>query len=108
MFRIMVLRDPDVLPTNDVALRRAIFQAYGVDDCDRVARLSKNWQPFRSVARWYLLANTRKRTARVRHTGMLTSAIVPVGLNLCCGYRGEMEYSRDSAFLNLLPDSRLR
>lgn len=52
VFRIMVLRDPDVLPTGDVGLQRAIANVYGpaVD----VEALGESWRPFRSVACWYL------------------------------------------------------
>jgi DNA-3-methyladenine glycosylase II len=52
VFRIMVLREPDVLPLGDVGLERAIKNAYGRKR--NVERLGENWRPFRSVACWYL------------------------------------------------------
>jgi DNA-3-methyladenine glycosylase II len=52
VFRIMVLRDPDVLPIGDAALRRAITNAYGRNA--RADRLAPKWRPYRSVACWYL------------------------------------------------------
>jgi DNA-3-methyladenine glycosylase II len=52
VFRIMVLRHPDVLPLGDVGLERAIANVYGRRR--NVERLAKNWRPFRSVACWYL------------------------------------------------------
>jgi DNA-3-methyladenine glycosylase II len=52
VFRIMVLRDPDVLPTGDVGLQRAIANIYG-PSAD-VEELGESWRPFRSVACWYL------------------------------------------------------
>jgi DNA-3-methyladenine glycosylase II len=52
VFRIMVLRDPDVLPLRDVGLDRAIENAYG--GSQDVEKLSESWRPFRSVACWYL------------------------------------------------------
>lgn len=52
VFRIMVLRDPDELPSGDVGLERAVANVYGKDEC--VERLSERWRPFRSVACWYL------------------------------------------------------
>jgi DNA-3-methyladenine glycosylase II len=52
VFRIMVLREPDVLPLGDVGLERAIANVYGKRRS--VERLSENWRPFRSVACWYL------------------------------------------------------
>jgi 3-methyladenine DNA glycosylase/8-oxoguanine DNA glycosylase len=52
VFRIMVLRDPDVLPLGDIGLQRAIANVYGRPR--NVERLGENWRPFRSVACWYL------------------------------------------------------
>ena len=52
VFRIMVLREPDVLPLGDVGLERAIKNVYGRSR--NVERLGENWRPFRSVACWYL------------------------------------------------------
>jgi DNA-3-methyladenine glycosylase II len=52
VFRIMVLRDPDVLPLGDVGLERAVANIYG--NSQHVERLGETWRPFRSVACWYL------------------------------------------------------
>jgi DNA-3-methyladenine glycosylase II len=52
VFRIMVLRDPDVLPLRDVGLERAITNVYGGPQ--DVLQLGEKWRPFRSVACWYL------------------------------------------------------
>jgi DNA-3-methyladenine glycosylase II len=52
VFRIMVLREPDVLPLGDVGLERAIANVYGRRRS--VERLGEKWRPFRSVACWYL------------------------------------------------------
>jgi DNA-3-methyladenine glycosylase II len=52
VFRIMVLRDPDVLPVGDVGLERAIANVY--QKSPNVERLGERWRPFRSVACWYL------------------------------------------------------
>lgn len=52
VFRIMVLRHPDVLPSGDVGLERAVANIYGKRRS--VERLGKTWRPFRSVACWYL------------------------------------------------------
>jgi DNA-3-methyladenine glycosylase II len=52
VFRIMVLRDPDVLPLGDIGLQRAIKNVYGRPR--NVERLGEKWRPFRSVACWYL------------------------------------------------------
>jgi DNA-3-methyladenine glycosylase II len=52
VFRIMVLRDPDVLPLGDIGLQRAIANVYRRPR--NVERLGEKWRPFRSVACWYL------------------------------------------------------
>jgi DNA-3-methyladenine glycosylase II len=52
VFRIMVLREPDVLPLGDVGLERAVANVYGTGN--NVEHLSEAWRPFRSVACWYL------------------------------------------------------
>jgi DNA-3-methyladenine glycosylase II len=52
VFRIMVLREPDVLPLGDVGLQRAIANVYGGPQ--DVERLGETWRPYRSVACWYL------------------------------------------------------
>jgi DNA-3-methyladenine glycosylase II len=54
VFRIMVLRDADVLPRGDAGLRRAVEQVYGKAYTAVIEELEKKWQPFRSVACWYL------------------------------------------------------
>jgi DNA-3-methyladenine glycosylase II len=52
VFRIMVLREPDVLPLGDIGLARAIANVYGGPQ--DVLQLGEKWRPFRSVACWYL------------------------------------------------------
>lgn len=52
VFRIMVLRDPDELPSGDVGLERAMVNVYG--RAHHIERLGETWRPFRSVACWYL------------------------------------------------------
>ncbi|UJP05541.1 MAG: DNA-3-methyladenine glycosylase [Nitrosomonas sp.] len=57
MFLIFHLQRPDVLPLDDIGLQRAISQHYV--DKQAVGKaimieLAKPWQPWRSVATWYL------------------------------------------------------
>jgi DNA-3-methyladenine glycosylase II len=52
VFKIMVLRHPDILPIGDVGLERAITNIYGKSVY--VEQLGEKWKPFRSVACWYL------------------------------------------------------
>lgn len=60
MFLIFRLRRPDVLPTGDVGILRAVRQAYGLrktPSAERLARLAEPWRPYRSIACWYLWAS---------------------------------------------------
>lgn len=52
LFRIIVLRETDVLPAGDAGLVRAVAIHYGVEAELRL--LAERWRPYRSVACWYL------------------------------------------------------
>ena len=57
MFLIFHMLRPDVLPLDDIGLQRAISQHYfDSRSVDRkvMRELAKRWQPWRSVATWYL------------------------------------------------------
>lgn len=57
MFLIFHLQRPDVLPLDDIGLQRAISQHYfdkQVVDKKTMHALARSWQPWRSVATWYL------------------------------------------------------
>jgi DNA-3-methyladenine glycosylase II len=58
MFLMFCLMRPDVYPLDDIGLQRALLLNYGViaKPFDRKAAtvLAENWQPYRSVATWYL------------------------------------------------------
>ena len=54
---------PDLVRTDDVALRRSIQIHYGLDhlpDPDEVAALAQRWSPYRSLASSLLLAAARE------------------------------------------------
>ncbi len=51
IFRIFVLREPNILPSGDLGLERAVAMHYPGKDLKSV---SEAWEPFRSVACWYL------------------------------------------------------
>jgi DNA-3-methyladenine glycosylase II len=62
MFLIFHLGRPDVLPVGDLGLRRAAMLAYRLrklPEPARFVRLASPWQPWRSVASWYLWASLR-------------------------------------------------
>lgn len=57
MFLIFYLQRPDVLPLDDIGLQRAISQHYNSNlrvTKKAMLELAKPWQPWRSVATWYL------------------------------------------------------
>jgi DNA-3-methyladenine glycosylase II len=59
-FLIVALDRPDVLLTGDLALRRAVRNAYGFDHLpneDAMAQIAERWRPYRSLAVSYLFAS---------------------------------------------------
>ena len=59
-FLLVALDRPDVFLSGDIALRRAIQKAYGIDHVpteDEMTQLSDRWRPYRSLAVSYLFAS---------------------------------------------------
>lgn len=59
-FLIIAFARPDVVLPGDLALRKAIQQAYGLEHLpsqDEVVRLAEPWRPYRSLASAYLFQN---------------------------------------------------
>jgi DNA-3-methyladenine glycosylase II len=54
MFLIFHLHRPDVLPLADLGLLNAIQLHYGSLSKAEIVALSQQWQPYRTVATWYL------------------------------------------------------
>lgn len=57
MFLIFSLGRPDVLAVDDLGLRNAMKTLYGLPEVpkpDKMREIAAPWQPFRSVASWYL------------------------------------------------------
>lgn len=58
MFAIFYLLEPDIFPIKDLGLIRAICRIYSPANktlsSTKIEQLSKNWQPYRTVATWYL------------------------------------------------------
>jgi DNA-3-methyladenine glycosylase II len=59
-FLLVALDRPDVFLTGDLALRRAIQRAYGLDHVpsdEEIAEMAERWRPYRSLAVSYLFAS---------------------------------------------------
>jgi DNA-3-methyladenine glycosylase II len=59
-FLLVALNRPDVFLSGDLALRRAMQRAYGLDHLPtegETAQLSDRWRPYRSLAVSYLFAS---------------------------------------------------
>jgi DNA-3-methyladenine glycosylase II len=57
MFLMFHLNRPDVLPTGDLGIRRAIERAYGLEglpDAETIERIAEPWRPQRTLACRYL------------------------------------------------------
>jgi DNA-3-methyladenine glycosylase II len=67
MFLMFRLHRPDVLPVGDLGIVKAIQRAYRLrkpPTTVRMLKLGERWQPYRSVASWYLWASLRKTKDR--------------------------------------------
>ena len=57
MFLIFSLGRPDVLPVDDLGVRRGFQQVYGLDGLaspEQMRTIAEPWRPFRSVGTWYM------------------------------------------------------
>jgi DNA-3-methyladenine glycosylase II len=57
MFLIFCLERPDVLPTGDLGIRRAVQRAYDLDElptAEELERIADPWRPHRTLASLYL------------------------------------------------------
>jgi DNA-3-methyladenine glycosylase II len=57
MFLLFGLLRPDVLPTGDLGVRKGMQTFFGLralPEPDRMQALARPWQPFRSIATWYM------------------------------------------------------
>lgn len=57
MLLIFSLGRPDVLPVDDLGVRRGFQQTYGLGDLpkpDEMRRIAEPWRPYRSAGTWYM------------------------------------------------------
>ena len=60
MFLIFSLGRLDALPLGDLGIRKAVQRAYrlrALPSPERLEQMGRRWQPYRSVASWYLWAS---------------------------------------------------
>lgn len=63
MFLIFSLGRPDVLPVNDLGLRKGVQVAFALPELPKpkeVERIGERWKPYRSIATWYLWKSLQK------------------------------------------------
>ena len=66
MLLMFCLGRPDVLPVDDLGVRRSMMLAYGLrelPDAKEMLRIGEAWRPYRSAASWYLWRSTDVITA---------------------------------------------
>ena len=57
MFLIFVLNRPDLLPADDLGVRKGVQMGYGLGELPiptQVIEIGERWRPWRTVATWYL------------------------------------------------------
>lgn len=63
MFLIFSLGRPDVLPVDDLGLRKGVQIAFSLPELPKskeVEEIGKKWKPYRSIATWYLWKSLQK------------------------------------------------
>jgi DNA-3-methyladenine glycosylase II len=63
MFLIFGLNRLNVLPLNDLGLKKSIQKNYSLSklpDTEEILKLSKKWEPYKSIASWYLWQATNE------------------------------------------------
>ena len=64
IYLLFCLRNKDILPLGDIAIRRAISELTGAKTEEEVIELSGRWKPFRSLAAyflWHYYLSSRKK-----------------------------------------------
>ncbi|GAB2250415.1 hypothetical protein Droror1_Dr00016665 [Drosera rotundifolia] len=80
MFMIFSLYRPDVLPVNDLGIRKGVMLLYGLEELPRpsqMEQLCEKWRPYRSVASWYMW-----RFVEAKGSSSSAAAVANSGLSL--------------------------
>ncbi|HZS12200.1 MAG TPA: DNA-3-methyladenine glycosylase [Nitrospirales bacterium] len=69
MFLIFALNRPDVLPVDDLGIRKAVQRWYGLGTLPAprtLQRIAQRWRPYESIACWYLWRSLKVEGAQRR------------------------------------------
>ncbi|KAM5564907.1 hypothetical protein ABKV19_019112 [Rosa sericea] len=81
MFMIFSLHRPDVLPVNDLGIRKGVQLLYGLEELPRPSQMEQlcdKWRPYRSVAAWYLWRYVESKGASSTAAAVAAGAIAPL------------------------------
>lgn len=80
MFMIFSLHRPDVLPVNDLGVRKGVQLLYKLEELPRPSQMEQlcdKWRPYRSVAAWYLWRFVESKGASSTAAAVAAGAIAP-------------------------------
>ncbi|XVF36097.1 hypothetical protein REPUB_Repub19eG0029100 [Reevesia pubescens] len=80
MFMIFSLHRPDVLPINDLGVRKGVQLLYNLEELPRPSQmdqLCEKWRPYRSVASWYLWRFVESKGAPSSAAAVAAGASLP-------------------------------
>ena len=46
--------EANVFPVKDIGLINTIKKLYGINDLEEIKKLANKWEPYRTVATWYI------------------------------------------------------
>ncbi|XP_050366459.1 uncharacterized protein LOC126784949 [Argentina anserina] len=81
MFMIFSLHRPDVLPVNDLGIRKGVQLLYDLEELPRPSQMDQlcdKWRPYRSVAAWYLWRYVESKGASSTAAAVAAGAIASV------------------------------
>ncbi|GAV81684.1 HhH-GPD domain-containing protein [Cephalotus follicularis] len=101
MFMIFSLHRPDVLPINDLGVRKGVQILYNLEDLPRPSQMDQlcdKWRPYRSVASWYMwrLVNAKGAPS----TAAAVAAAVAAGAALPHSHQEEQQQHQQAQLID--------
>ncbi|KAA8537619.1 hypothetical protein F0562_027227 [Nyssa sinensis] len=96
MFMIFSLHRPDVLPVNDLGVRKGVQLLYGLEELPRPSQmdqLCEKWKPYRSVASWYMWRFVEAK-------GAPSSAVAVAAAGASLQQQQEQQHQQQEQFLD--------